>query len=190
VKPDFAPVSAAIDRVASALHKGAWDYVGAVAIVITLLVIIKYTYETFLLRVAAQRQNELSVMPVMAIVAQCSSGPDRRAVVLRSVGTGPAFNVSIDHVRVGDGELSMEYGDDVMMAGHIVKVRFHFQAGNSDTGLGLDELYEWINTGRLPNPLHLVVRCRALNSVDYAFTFRGRPEAGRLKITFEGVVRS
>jgi hypothetical protein len=72
----------------------------------------------------------------------------------------------------------------------VTKLRFHFQAGNSNTGLRLDDLYEWINTGRLPNPLHLIVRCRALNSVDYKFTFRCTPEAGRLQSHLKARFRS
>jgi hypothetical protein len=62
MNPILAPLTVEVNRVVAALHKGAWDYVATVAIVIILLVLIRHTHEILPLRVAAQRQNEVSVM--------------------------------------------------------------------------------------------------------------------------------
>lgn len=187
MNPDLTTLTKAIDRIAAALHKGAWDYAATVTIVITLVVLIKYTYETFMLRVAAQRQNEISVMPMLGIVIRAS---DRNVVRLHSVGSAPAFNLSIDRQRYQNGELFVEYEDTVLAGGQTSQLRFYFQEGSSTTGLAPDAVYEWINTGKLPSPLDIIVRCRGVNSKDYAFTFRFRTDAGRLKVSFEGMVEA
>jgi len=59
----------------------------------------------------AQRQNEVAVMPILAVLvvspkqitsSEALYGDTRPKLALRNVGTGPAFNVSIDHVCVGE----------------------------------------------------------------------------------------
>ena len=191
MNPDLAPITDALNRLVAALHKGTWDYISTIAIVVTLVVLIWYTCETYRLRKAAQRQNEISVMPMLAVVNESSPDRSSREAVLKSVGSGPAFNLSIDRRQFGNGELLIEHDGNVMTAGQVNELRFQFREGNSSTVLHVDTLYEWINNGKPPDPLDIVVRCRSVNSVDYAFTFRLTPDAGgtgRLKLTFEGVV--
>jgi hypothetical protein len=131
MNPDLTPLTTAIDRVVSALHKGAWDYLATVAIIITLLVLIKYTHETFLLRKAAQRQNEISVMPMLGIVIKPS---DRDIVRLHSVGSAPALNLSIDRQRYEKGELFVQYDDTVMAGGQMTQLKFYLSGR---------EFYNW-----------------------------------------------
>src|ERR1017187_1796759 len=131
MNPDLTPLTTAIDRVVSALHKGAWDYLATVAIIITLLVLIKYTHETFLLRKAAQRQNEISVMPMLGIVIKPS---DRDIVRLHSVGSAPVFNLSIDRQRYEKGELFVQYDDTVMAGGQMTQLKFYLSGR---------EFYNW-----------------------------------------------
>ena len=185
MNPNFTSVTNAINRLVGAVHKGTWDYISTIAVVVTLLVLIWYTWETHGLRRAAQRQNEISVMPILAVFIQSAVPNGSREIVFRHVGSGAAFNLSIDRVRFGNGELLIEHGSNVMTVGQITTLEFRFQEANRSTVLHLDGLYEWINTGRLPNPLQISVRCRALNSVDYVFRFAFTPDAGKLKVTFE-----
>ena len=203
MNPDLTAISQALDRLVVALHRTTWDCINTLAVVLTLGVLIWYTVETYKLRLSAQkqtektgsllqeaqRQNEMSVMPMAAIFIQ-STPNGNRAIVMGNVGSGAAFNLSIDRIRSGNGELLIEHGGNVMKVGDMNELGFQFQEQNSNTILHLDSLYEWINTGKLPDPLDIVVRCGSVNSVNYAFRFRFTPDAtGRLKITFEGVIQ-
>jgi hypothetical protein len=59
MKPsDFQPIASAMDRLATAMGKGWLDYTATIAVVLTLVVLIWYTVETYLLRKAAQKQIE------------------------------------------------------------------------------------------------------------------------------------
>ena len=58
VNLDLTSIARALDRLIAAQQKGGWDYIGTVAVVLTLFVLVLYTYETFKLRKAAQAQTE------------------------------------------------------------------------------------------------------------------------------------
>ncbi len=49
----------------------------------------------------------------------------------------------------------------------------------------VNELYHWINTETLPDPLYLRLNCASVSSTDYTFTFRLTPMAGRLTVLLE-----
>jgi hypothetical protein len=82
-----------------------WATVAVAAVgVLTLLVLICYTIDTQRLRKAAERQNQISVMPI--VVLRLSSGERRLGEPLslslqslRNVGNGPAFNISITTIK-------------------------------------------------------------------------------------------
>lgn len=219
MNPDLTSITEALNRLVAASGKGAWDYVNTVAVLLTLGVLIWYTVETYRLRLAAQRQteesgrllqeaqrqneasknlvieakrqNEIAVMPMLAIVNEVLPNQTDRSIVLRSVGSGPAFNLSIDRARFGNGELRVDHDGNLTIVDEKTVLRVEFYDDqHSLTQLDVDTLYKWINTGRLPDPLAVIVRCCSVNSVEYAFTFNCATDGGqgKLKITFVGAV--
>jgi len=143
----------------------------------------------------AQRQNEFSVMPLLAILldlpelrtsSQMIFGRTRR-LVLRNVGNGPAFNVFIEPQSVDGKVLEFESERAALTHGEERTLKIHFEPQPDHGIMGTpDSLYEWINTGELPDPLQVVVRCRSVTSIDYWFMFRFTPKAGRLNVVYEG----
>lgn len=210
MNPDLNPIVQSLNRLIAAQQKGPWDYASTVAVVLTLLVLIWYTYETYQLRRTAQeqttkmagllreahRQNEVLVMPILAILvaspeelysSEVVYGSANPKLVLRNVGTGPAFNVSIDKYAVEGRELQFEHGSHMLTPGEKRTLSFHLQEQHSGTMGDLDTMYDWINNGLLPDLLNITARCRSATSVDYSFTFSFTPRDGRLNVVFEGM---
>jgi hypothetical protein len=187
MKFDVTPIVDALNRLAAAPHKDWWDKTSAIVLFATLLVLCIYTYLTHQLRKAAQRQNEISVMPMFTI-NQVSPNGLNRPIVIRNVGRGAAFNMSVDCSQPTDGKLLVEHEGNVMVVGQRKTLSFDCQKqGNPNAFDDADEVYNAMNSGTLPDPLDLIVRCRSISSLDYAFHFRFTLGAGRLKITFEGM---
>ncbi len=215
MNPDLDSIVRALDRLAAGHQKGVLDRVGTAAIVGTLLALIWYSWETRRLRKAteaqtkttadllkeaqeqndtsmdlvqqARQQNEVAVMPILAI-AVC--GPRVMAtnkLLLRNIGTGPAFNVSIDGYASEGAELRFEYGETVIAPGEEHELPFELKEGHHGTVGTVNELYRWINVELLSNPLRITVRCSSISSIDYASTFSFSPNQGRLKVVFEGM---
>ena len=206
----------ALDRLTATQQKGLWDHSYIVIMLLTLLVLIWYTVETQRLRKAgqaqtaktsdllreaqrqnevsvfllqeAQRQNEVTVMPILAISVDPVSDDDRDRVVLTNVGSGPAFNLSIDPLQWDRRKLNAEHGSSILRSGQTDHLQFHFVEGNSGNLLGAKTLGQWIHLQRIPDPFRLVVRCNSVNSRAYAFGFVCTSLAGRLRITYEGTV--
>lgn len=232
-------------------QKGPWDYIATVAVVLTLIVLIWYTIETYKLRKAAQaqttetanllneaqrqnetslrlveqaqrqndvtaklvteaqhqngataelvraayRQNENAIMPILSIrveppqarYARSYNPNEKSNLVLRNEGTGPAFNVFIEPFSAEGRELEFDHGSSVIRPGEERELTYHLQEGNSGTIGNVNELYRWINTGTLPDPLFLRIGCRSVSSTDYKFTFRFTPMAGTLAVLLEGM---
>lgn len=148
----------------------------------------------------AQRQNEFSVMPLLGILLdvpevittsqQFYRGANSR-LLLRNVGNGPAFNVLMKPDSAGYKDLEFESGRTVLTPGEERTLGIHFQQEPNHTETGSpDSLYEWINTGKLPDPFDVKIECRSVTSTDYVFTFRLSPKAGRLAVVYEGVESS
>ena len=87
--------------------------VTAFAAVITMATLIWYTVQTFLLRKAAQRQNEIAVMPVLVLEFES----EERALAglmkledlqLRNIGNGPAFNIQMETIAGVDSEVRFD----------------------------------------------------------------------------------
>ena len=85
----------ALDRLAYALHKDLWDKASVIGVCFTLVAVCYYTYETLRLRRAAQRQNEISIEPALAVYIREFAHGNPRQVVIENVGRGPAFNIEI-----------------------------------------------------------------------------------------------
>jgi hypothetical protein len=68
----------------------------------TLVVLIWYTVETQRLRREAQRQNENSMMPIVIFQSVYVKGQNITVSrpVIRNLGSGPAFNVTIDPITL------------------------------------------------------------------------------------------
>jgi hypothetical protein len=92
---DLKAVVDALDRLAYALHKDLWDKASVIGVCFTLVAVCYYTYETLRLRRAAQRQNEISIEPALAVYIREFAHGNPRQVVIENVGRGPAFNIEI-----------------------------------------------------------------------------------------------
>jgi hypothetical protein len=248
MNPNLDAIASRLDRLVALQQKGPWDYIATIAVVLTLVVLIWYTIETYKLRKAAQtqttetekllteaqrqnetslrlveqaqrqndvtanlvteaqrqnetgadlvraayRQNETAIMPVLAIRVEppqarhARSHPNERShLVLRNEGTGPAFNVSIEPYSAAGRELEFDHGSSVIRPGEERELTYHLQEGNGGTIGNVNELYYWINTGTLPDPLFLRIHCRSVSSTDYTFTFRFTPMVGTLAVLLE-----
>src|SRR5262249_45614869 len=204
----------ALDRLSVTQQRGLWEHSYILIMLLTLLVLIWYTVETQRLRKAgqaqtaktadllreaqrqndvsvfllqeAQRQNEVSVMPILAIAVDPVASGDGDRIVLTNVGSGPAFNLSIDPLHWDSRKLKIEHGSSILRPGQGDDLQFHFVEGNSGNLLGARTLGQWIQLQRMPSPFRLVVRCNSVNSKAYAFAFLCTSLAGKLRITYEG----
>jgi hypothetical protein len=146
----------------------------------------------------AQRQNEFSVMPQLAIILdtppvitnsqQVYGGAESR-LVLRNVGNGPAFNVLIEPYCADSKALELKNDRTVLTPGEerTLGIHYQYEPHHNDAG-DPDSLYQWIETGKLPDPFQVTVRCRSVTSIDYRFTYSLIPKAGRLAVIYQGVL--
>lgn len=77
----------------------------------TLIVLIWYTVETQRLRREAQRQNENSIMPIVMFQSVSVRGQHLTVSrpVIRNLGSGPAFNVSVDPMTLAGKTVTFEH---------------------------------------------------------------------------------
>ncbi|MGJ5817058.1 hypothetical protein [Paludibaculum fermentans] len=71
--PDPAAIEKAIDRLTQAQQKGAWDYIGIISVIATLIVLIVYTIETYRLRRTAQQQVDAANAQTKAAQTQAAT---------------------------------------------------------------------------------------------------------------------
>jgi hypothetical protein len=211
---DFNALIRAFDRLIAAQQKGTWDYVQIIIVLLTLGVLMWYTIETYRLRKVAQDQttetakllrearrqnevsdnllreaqlqNEVSVMPILAVAIEPVPGGDSVRVVLRNVGSGPAFNLLIDRIDWDGRRLQIEPGSNVLRRGQANGLMFHFMEGGSGNLLDAHSLGLWLRASRMPNPISIKVRCNSVNTKPYLFVFSCTSDAGKLRITYEG----
>ena len=214
MKTELESIARALERLAAAQQKGPWDYVQVIAVLLTLGVLIWYTVETYRLRKVAQdqtaataqllqeaqrqnevsanllqeaqRRNEMAVMPILAIAIESRPGGDKMQISLVNIGSGPAFNLSIDHIEWDNRKLQIEHESNVLRPTHSNELVFFFVERNSGSLLDAKTLSQWIRASRMPDPLDIVVRCNSVNSVAYAFMFKCTSHLGKLRITYEG----
>src|SRR5215475_5883463 len=210
----FNSIVRALDRLTAGLQKGPWDHVYVVIVLLTLLVVIWYTVETQRLRKAGQdqtvktaqllseaqrqnevsghllrearRQNEVSVMPILAMALEPVPEGEADQIVLINVGSGPAFNVSIDPLHWDNRHLKIDHACNILRSGQSDELLFHVIEGNSGNLLGAQTLGHWIHVKRMPSPLQIVAHCNSVNSRAYVFTFVCASQHGKLHITYEG----
>lgn len=140
MNPDLSPIVQSLNHLVAALQKGWLDYVATFAVGLTFLVLIWYTYETYRLRKAAQkqtaettkllgeaqRQNEVSVMPMLAVISEKLSPTEKRQIVLVNIGSGPAFNVSIDRHKWENRELRIVIQNNILTPGQKYSLEFRY----------------------------------------------------------------
>lgn len=198
---ELTSIAKALEQLVATQQKGPLYYIQIVGVLLTLGILIWYTIETYKLRKAgqdhtaetakllreAQRQNEMSVMPILAVAVEPMMSPTAAArIMLLNVGSGPAFNLAIDRLDWGDRRLQIEYGSGVLRPGQAIELIFHFLERNSGSLLDAKVLCKWIDSHRMPNPVDIVVRCNSVHSLGYAFMFRCTSDSGKLGITYAG----
>jgi hypothetical protein len=214
VQVELKSIARVLERLAASSQKGPLDYIQAGAVILTLCVLIWYTIETYLLRKAgqdqtaataqllkeaqrqnevsasllheAQRQNEVAVMPILAIVIESPPGADKPQIALVNIGSGPAFNLSIDTVEWGRRKLQIDHHISVLRPAHRSELVFSFVERNSGNLLDVQTLSQWMKTSRLPDPLEVTVHCNSVSAIAYAFVFKCRYIAGKLRISYAG----
>jgi hypothetical protein len=210
---DLDSVMRSLARLIDAQNRGTWNHLHTVILLLTLAVLVWYTIETYRLRRVAQdqilettkllkeaqrqnevsdnllqeaqRRNEVSVMPIMAVATEPAAG-DAVRIVLLNVGSGPAFNVSIDRVEWDGRELHVELDRSVLRSGEAKELLLYFRQRESGSLLDNQSLALWLGASRIPNPLHIKIRCNSVDSKPYVFHCSLTCLAGKLRITYDG----
>lgn len=122
---DIKQMIAVLDRLVAAHQRSVWDNISVIAIVLTLLVLIWYTVETYRLRVAAVKQLDVATTPIVMIAPDEQS--DVMVPTIRNVGRGPAFNISVRTDDLGaDARLDF-YFPDPLAANEVQKLHLILQ---------------------------------------------------------------
>lgn len=83
------------------------DVISTFVLTITLIVLIKYTYETCKLRRQSEEQTELSIRPLI-ILKSIKDIPGQFA--FKNLGNGPAFNIKVSEIKAwGSDEAYLAY---------------------------------------------------------------------------------
>ena len=211
---DLSRIARDLDQLVAIQQRGVEDYVRLIAVLVTLCVITWYTIETYRLRKVAQdqtaetskllreaqRQNEVSdnllqeahlqnevlVMPILAVAVEPVPGADTIRIALLNVGSGPAFNLTIDHIEWGNRQLQIEHGRTVLRTGQEDELIFHFKELESGSLLDAQALSLWLSAHRIPDPLEILVRCNSVSSRPYTFEFSCTSNGGKVQITYKG----
>ena len=194
MNPDLTQIVTALNRLVVAQHKGWLEYTNTGLVLVTLGVLIWYTVETARLRSVAQeqtskatilltdaqRQNETAVKPMFAIYI--SVVLNKRQVTLENVGLGPAFNVKIGHPEWDGNRLTIWLPTNVMKPGQTEALTFGIWDGTTGVNLPLKELE--VDTGRIPNPFQIVIRCVSVDGKPYEYAFQCTLKDGHLQTMF------
>lgn len=81
-------------------------WIQTIVLVITLIALIKYTYETYRMRQESEKQLELSTRPFVII----NPSSNAEQYELKNLGNSPALNVKIDDINV-DGSLNYIFSE-------------------------------------------------------------------------------
>lgn len=98
---ELTQIASALERLLAAHQPGPWDKASTIAVVLTLGVLIWYTIETYKLRVAAFKQHEVAITPIVMMAP--IQDPKGALPAIRNVGNGPAFNLSIEATGIAQG---------------------------------------------------------------------------------------
>jgi hypothetical protein len=213
MRDDLNSVLRDLAQLIHAQQRGIWDHIHTVVLILTLGVLIWYTVETYKLRKVAQGQiiettkllreaerqndvsdhlleqaqarNEMSVMPILTLGTEPVTGDPIR-IVLLNVGLGPAFNISIDRVEWSGRELHIELDRSILRSGEAKELLLHFIQGDRGSLLDYQSVGLWLNADRIPNPLHIKIRCYSVDSKPYVFQCCLRSLVGKLRMIYEG----
>ena len=142
---------------------------------VTLLVLIKYTIETYRLRTTTQDlytssqdslkearwQNEMSILPTLVISSVTEDGNPR--VSLRNIGRGAAMNITMRGKDIGTVRASHP---DVLSGGDERKIRIDFTQRNHVHEAKTEmDLYELFSGRVIPETFSWVISYEAINNL-------------------------
>jgi hypothetical protein len=138
---------------------------------VTLVVLIWYTIETYKLRVAAQNQTTEITKPVVALrtITESSDETDRtRALKVRNVGPGPAFNVTIKLLLRRPTTVCSFVTDDLLAAGeeqYVIPMLTNEQT--TERSAGWDVLERAVRAGTIELPEKVCITYSSANGFYY-----------------------
>jgi hypothetical protein len=173
--------------------------IAAVAGFLGFIVLVVYTRETFLLRLAAEEQNEINTKPVLRFdlsTKEVAVGEEMKLanMDLKNVGAGPAFNVKVMPI-LGDGvKMEVEEQPELTLieAKGQVDLKFLISQDGIRSGMsGRDtRLMDLIKRGKFPAKMPVTVEYNGLSRDKLFRTLHEiRYEAGakRLRTSFCGL---
>ena len=171
-------IAQAIDRLTATQGKGALDWLGFSILVLTFAALVWYTVETYRLRIKtteilgeARRQNEMTILPMLALYVD-RSGHDLR-LLLRNLGTGPAFNVSVEPLTWDNRTWTILDAPEVMAVSETETLRCHLEVvvgSHHQHESKINAICYHLIAKEFDEPPIVRVRCRSL-SAPYTFRF-------------------
>lgn len=163
---DIKQILAVLDRLVAVHQRGFWDYVTIVAVVLTFFVLIWYTRETYKLRVAADKQYDVAITPILTIVPV----PRNIAVIpaIRNVGNGPAFNISIEAANI-EQQAKLDFSfPDILVQNECVELTLFLRKSNGARQIYTqDDITTNIVQGHLPETIPLTITYDGVNRQKY-----------------------
>jgi len=182
---------------------------------ITLFFLIRYTLETIRLRRSAQeqttvtasllkeaqRQNEQSLLPIVALGLQMKpvdeghlvpiewAEPQRRCrvLLLRNVGNGPAFNVAIRPVAGNTSVISFCHSDHLAVGEEEIVAPLLTREDPPFSTSGLEEIEKGVRSGELALPHKILISYKSVSGSRYRTTqtLQNDVTTGQLVIPFD-----
>ena len=182
---------------------------------ITLVVLIKYTRETVRLRRSAQdqttvtasllkeaqRQNEQSLLPIIALSLQwkpvdvghmapddwVEPPPRRRFLLLRNIGNGAAFNVAIRPVSGDTLLVSFHHSDHLAAGEESIATPILARKDQPLSGSGLGDLEQAARSREIELPHRILVSYKNVSGAQYSTTqdLRNDATTGELIVPFD-----
>lgn len=159
-----------------------WSGIGsaasAVVGIFTLIVIVVYTRETFLLRIAADEQAEAQLRPVVLVEIAAPPSPRSCPIAIRTTkiqnaGVGMAFNVRVEALRCRDAEVEFTPPAN-LPAGETAPLEFEILRGGERNGCStLPNLFGHLfEAAVLPPEISCAVTYESLSGRRYRTTQR------------------
>jgi len=167
VNNDIRQLIAAIDRLVAAHQRGIWDYASVIAVVLTLIVLIWYTVETYRLRLAAAKQLAVATTPILMIAPV--QEPRGAVPAIRNVGNGPAFNISIETERLkGQAKLTF-YHSDILAGNEVQTVHLILHQTDRERQMFThDDVLNNVMQGHLPQTVPLTITYNGADGKRYS----------------------
>jgi hypothetical protein len=174
--------------------------IAAVMGIFAFMILVKYTFETRLLRKASEEQLEGKIKPV--VVLEIASGdfvvgelrPRIKTHQFNNIGMGPAFNVSVEPI-VGNANIALCIESVPLIKSNGAPPAVYFAVENnhssvlarSDSDLGSSFLDDLFTKGRFPDRTPVKVSCTGLSGKRYRFLhlIRYDLDTGRIWMEFD-----